>query len=86
MDEVTLSVVQIELTWSLFWQCALSLQRLLPLSLGEYQAYKTYYLYFKKSPRSYKWPYQVEFIQGGFTSKETFLRASIFQFSATGSH
>ena len=48
----------------LFLRCILSLRRLLPVSPGEHQAYKTYYLYFKKPPRSYQSPHQVELIQG----------------------
>ena len=67
-------------------RCALSLQRLLPLSPGEHQAYETYYLYFKKPPRSYKLPHQVELIQGGSTTKKAFVWASIFWISFLGSH
>ena len=86
VHKVTLSAVRIELTRSLSRRCALSLQRLLLLSPGKHQAYETYYLYFKKPPRSYKSPHQVELIQVGSTIKEAFLQASIFRFSSPGSY
>ena len=86
VHKVILSAIHIELTRSLSWQCALSLQRLLPLFPGKYQAYKTYYLYFKKPPRNYESLHQVELIQGGSTIKEAFFRALIFRFSSLGSY
>ena len=86
VHKITFSAVRIELTQSLSRQCGFSLQRLLPLSPGKHQAYKTYYLYFKKLPRSYKSPHQVELIQGGSTIKEAFFQALIFWFSSPNSH
>ena len=49
VHKVTLSAMRIELTQSLFRQCALSLQGCY-LSPGKHQAYKTYYLYCESTP------------------------------------
>ena len=38
-----------------------------------HQAYKTYYFYFEKLPRSYKSPYQMELMQGYSITKKSFL-------------